>query len=681
MKTPAGNLQHCLPSSPARVSSTGRSIYCIGQASDGDAALLSGVIDYCRNDVVAGWIKVPAEGLLAIRVRIDDHEQMFPIENALDLPSSKVKYRITLVRSISARELAAGTVMLEALWNEDCVRLTLWTPIALAAQLEEAGDAILKLTIGFLQPQQRELLASLIDNHPTDRPHPSARSSAKPPQPRKLIVLVALQRSGTTAFCEALGRHDEVTSFGEVFHSARSRQDTPLYKNLRLVDGANFFDFREKLFSQFPMLSYPSPENVEAVLDAFLDHLSAMSKGWTLIDIKYNSWHHFETAWAMPARPPHMLKMLRARGAIFVHIKRRDLLARYASEMIANSRQLFHAEKDTELSPISIDLPPDRVSASIREARAMIQQFDAWLAPVEARLDINYEDLLVDNAVSHKVIEWLSSATGLNFDQTPWPVPLKKVVQSPSDLISNWAQLRKKFPPTPLAPESRLLDPDSQVAELLTLSRATLRETLVAGSDKQYSYGRKVDLDDHMQMLSREFTGASSLLLYHAVINFLIRRSVDLKANMARFLDLWKNDREFLLDHLDSRWLVSACDTIADHHPDSEQRALAAAGTLFTNTVRVYETERLLSGKGNAEAIDAANIPDLCNRVGFYDGLTAFAIGQGDAIQNLFRRIEQLGVGDTPAGAILFELIARANANDTVFGRFRTVHRNPATMW
>jgi hypothetical protein len=105
------------------------------------------------------------------------------------------------------------------------------------------------------------------------------------------------------------------------------------------------------------------------------------------------------------------------------------------------------------------------------------------------------------------------------------------------------------------------------------------------------------------------------------------------------------------------------------------------AGTLFINTLRMYETERSLSAKNEAEASDIAATPSLSNRVALYDGLTAFAIGQGDAIQNLFRRIEKLGAGDTTAGAILHELVARANSNDTVFARLRAVHRNPATMW
>jgi LPS sulfotransferase NodH len=568
------------------------------------------------------------------------------------------------------------------LWNEHCVPLSLWTPIILAAQLEEVDDMILKRTISSLQPQRRELLAALAHKEPASRARQPVSTGVKPPQPRKLIIVVALQRSGTTAFCEALGKHEAITSFGEVFHSARSSEDTPLYENLHLVSDANFFDFREKLFHRYPTLSYPSPENVETTLDAFLDHLASMSKGWSLIDIKYNSWHHFETAWATPTRPPHLLKLLRARGATFIHIKRRDLLARYASEMIANKREIFHVKINVEPAHVLIDLSDDQVAANIREARSLIRQFEDWLAPNEVQITVDYENLLVNNTVSYDVIEWLRSATGLDFGAAPWPVHLKKVVESPMSLIRNWAEMQKKYQPTSSVSDKNILNPNSKISRFLDRSRADLRDNFVAaGEHKQYSYGRERDIDDHMQMLAREFTGTSSLLLYHAVINFLIRRSIDLQANITRFIELWENDRAFLLVNLDSRWLVSACDTIADHHPDATQRALAMAGTLFINTLRMYETERSLSAKNEAEASDIAATPSLSNRVALYDGLTAFAIGQGDAIQNLFRRIEKLGADDTTAGAILHELVARANSNDTVFARLRAVHRNPATMW
>lgn len=647
--------------------------------------VLSGVVDYFKDETVAGWIMDPAKGQITIRVSIDSDVFHFSVGNSDDPAPSRVKFKINLPRRITAGELAKGTVILEAVRGNECMRLRIWTPITLAAQLDDADESMLKRVINFLKPDQRSSIEALTE---AKRSMPietavelvAAPAKRKTRAARKLIVCIALQRSGTTAFCEALGQHASITSYGEVFHAARGPGDTALYTNLRLSERANYFTFRERLIALQPSLSYPSPENVEAMLDAYLDHLGENSKGWALIDIKYNSWHHFETTWRTPGRQPHLMKLLAARGAVFVHIKRRDLLARFASEIIANDRAIFHAAPDTELPELSITLDPAKVSANISEARKTIECFDGWLAQADARIEVDYEDLLAGDTVSTEMTRRLAAATKLDFGVAPLPVPLQKVVPNPQNLITNWSELRTRFPATLPSQEQHTLDPDSKVAAFLSLSRTALRDTSVVGGAREYSYGRKGDLDSHFEMLAREFSGLSSLLLQHAVLVLLIRRLVEPQVNFSRFLKLWETDRDFLLNNLDSRWLVSACDTIADHHYDAHQRALAGAATLFINTIRFYESERLLTNVENVGP-DMSKAADLKNRVGLYDGLTMFAIGQGDAVQNMCCRMERLYDDDTLASALLRELLARSQSNDTVLQRFRAVHRNPHTAW
>lgn len=215
------------------------------------------------------------------------------------------------------------------------------------------------------------------------------------------------------------------------------------------------------------------------------------------------------------------------------------------------------------------------------------------------------------------------------------------------------------------------------IEELMASSLAEMKTRLVEGSQKTYSYGGLRDLSEHMEMLRREFAGSPELGLYHAALTVLIRRGIDLEANITKVQILWRNEGEFLCRNLDSRWLVSACDTIIDHWPDSSERALAMAGSLFTNTLKLYETERWSTGQYSARP----EYRELSGRIPLHDGLSAFTIGQGDMIANLHRRVQSFLRDGSAAALILNELLKRASTHDTVYRRFRSVHKNAATLW
>ncbi|MCR4265861.1 polysaccharide pyruvyl transferase family protein [Nitratireductor sp. ZSWI3] len=207
------------------------------------------------------------------------------------------------------------------------------------------------------------------------------------------------------------------------------------------------------------------------------------------------------------------------------------------------------------------------------------------------------------------------------------------------------------------------------IDRLLHSTFADMKSRTVEGADKTYSYGRSKDLSVHILSIRNEFVGAPELCLYHAILVVLIRRNINLEENVLRFRDLWDREGAFLCERLDSRWLVSACDTIIDHGRDTGERALAMSATLFTNTVKLYETERWAT----AAAADAAPYREISERVPLHDGLSAFAIGRGDMIKNLEHRLLSFADEDSAAFLILRELFSRAGRFDTVFRRFASV--------
>lgn len=208
-----------------------------------------------------------------------------------------------------------------------------------------------------------------------------------------------------------------------------------------------------------------------------------------------------------------------------------------------------------------------------------------------------------------------------------------------------------------------------------------LKEILVEGAAAAPSFGRNDDLDRHFDMLMSEFTGRSHLELFHAIVIVLIRRGIEKARHAELFNAMWQAEQGFLCRTLDIRWLISACDTIVDVSERSEDAAVAYAGTLFMNTIKLYETENVASGTPGARPGEQRSYDPINGLVPLFGGLSAFVIGHGDMIANLHARARSICRGETPAQAILAELIGRANEHDTVLRRFRDVHQKQDTLW
>ena len=215
--------------------------------------------------------------------------------------------------------------------------------------------------------------------------------------------------------------------------------------------------------------------------------------------------------------------------------------------------------------------------------------------------------------------------------------------------------------------------PDS----LLDIQR--FKTSIVDGGPQKYSFGRKTNLNAHLEMLKTEFSGKTYLEFFHAATITFIRRNLNQHHCLSNFQQIWEQESEFLCKHLDSRWLVSACDTIIDHYTDTNEVATAIAATLFMNTCKLYETERLKQ-KTTKEFKEVFEIFQNDSRIPLFDGMSAFVIGNGDMIKNLLDRIFEKSKSRI-ASPILKELIKRANTYDTVFKRFHDVHKNNKTRW
>lgn len=209
---------------------------------------------------------------------------------------------------------------------------------------------------------------------------------------------------------------------------------------------------------------------------------------------------------------------------------------------------------------------------------------------------------------------------------------------------------------------------------------AALRAQLVQAGPPRQTRGSDDDLDRHFGALRVEFSGQSALLLEHARLNVLLRRKITPQENYTRLAELWTHEQEYLLKHLNIRWMVSACDSVADWDPDAAARARALSVSLLVNTVKMAESESFFQNT-SSQPFDAERVEQVQHDlVPLFEGLSCFTVGTDDTLRNMRWRIDAQQ-HDHFTGAILANVFQRLQENDTVYARFRAHHHRERTRW
>ncbi len=266
---------------------------------------------------------------------------------------------------------------------------------------------------------------------------------------------------------------------------------------------------------------------------------------------------------------------------------------------------------------------------------------------------------------------------------------IKKMIASIEKSL-NW-RAPAKFDPqeiiqTECTPETKL-----RIREF----KATILDKATLDNDHQhYAMRSHPDIHEHISRLKKVFSGKSYLEFFHAVTIVFIRRKLNVPYCLSNFRKIWNEENEFMCSQSNSRWLISACDTIIDHFEEPDEVATAMTCSLFMNTIKLYETEKFLQQKAleGEEASQAPIAPATSPRFEdifgknakaplLFDGMSTYRVGRGgNMIKHLLSRVSARS-NSRIASPILKELIKRANVHDTVFKRFREIHTEEKTLW
>ncbi|WP_171174329.1 hypothetical protein [Ruegeria sp. HKCCD8929] len=97
--------------------------------------------------------------------------------------------------------------------------------------------------------------------------------------------------------------------------------------------------------------------------------------------------------------------------------------------------------------------------------------------------------------------------------------------------------------------------------------------------------------------IAEEFVGNSELAFLNAQLISNLRKRSSPQQVPALFRRLWAEQSDHLLAALDLRWLVSSVQTFADHGNTPVQREVGQALRMLFGMMKLYEFERLFSGR------------------------------------------------------------------------------------
>ncbi|MDN5788269.1 hypothetical protein [Pseudorhodobacter sp.] len=220
---------------------------------------------------------------------------------------------------------------------------------------------------------------------------------------------------------------------------------------------------------------------------------------------------------------------------------------------------------------------------------------------------------------------------------------------APDGPIAQWQQRRK---PLGAADCAALAPLDSDLKALLTEPVAP-----PAPSDRYIS---------KIHELQGEFVGQSALLLQHGLAVAHLRKREYPAHTPALFRRFWQEQSPHLLAALSTRWLISALITFGEHGGTEAERSLAREMGMLFSVMKLYEFERLHSGKAPEEPFGLKRV-----QAELPLGMTPFSLATGGLDINLLAPLWLAAEVDTTSAPLGRELLRRLN--DDPGGLFRRI--------
>ncbi len=169
---------------------------------------------------------------------------------------------------------------------------------------------------------------------------------------------------------------------------------------------------------------------------------------------------------------------------------------------------------------------------------------------------------------------------------------------------------------------------------------------------------RIADTDKNISAVRSEFVGKPEVC--HQLVKHIIclRRRIDVEHNYAEFTKLLEQYKDTLLEHMDVRWLISICDTVADHGTPLEQSiAMNIVATIQSTNI----TTTVLSTCKDPNMIAQRMVTDV--KYPTWGGMITCDMYTGDTIYNMMQRLDSVIAQHSLLNSIWCHIKTVANQN------------------
>lgn len=157
--------------------------------------------------------------------------------------------------------------------------------------------------------------------------------------------------------------------------------------------------------------------------------------------------------------------------------------------------------------------------------------------------------------------------------------------------------------------------------------------------------------------IRRELVGYSELAALNALLIAHLRKKRHPRQARRLFLRIWQEESEALLAELPPRWLISSVITFGDHGWNEGQRRVGLAMNMLFSLMKLYEFERLFSGKPADTAFALRRRP----RTDLPLDMPGFSLLQGGLDINLLAQVWSMARDEPVAGRIACHLLDQLN--------------------
>lgn len=151
-----------------------------------------------------------------------------------------------------------------------------------------------------------------------------------------------------------------------------------------------------------------------------------------------------------------------------------------------------------------------------------------------------------------------------------------------------------------------------------------------------------------------------------------LRKEVDISNNRLELRNVVEKNIDRICEELDTRWLVSICDTYADFGDPIEKRN-AMLIVQVANFEKLWATNLLMYDvKLNPKKLDKLKKNKV---IPLWDGMYSFNVNHGDITNNLFRRLNNLMEETSVLNKIYLTVLKRIKDNDTALANLDRYHQ------